>query len=302
MYFLIIVITIVLLLVLAMGYRFMQQAIYPNTRSHEVAIAREMEIGNWSYEKFDHLEKETFEINSPRGYKIFGYMIPYPNSTKTIVLVHGITYNLIGSVKYMWMFKKWGYNIVLYDHCNHGNSGGAYTTFGYYEKMDLSLVIDAAQKRFGEKGIIGTHGESMGGATVLQHVAIDPRVNFVIADCPFESAYSEFEYRLASDHKLPAFPILQIASTFCRLKTKAGFDVMSPMLTLPSVEVPILWVHGLDDDYVPPEHSLHMYEMKKGPKAYYWVQGAKHAKCYYSNPERYESTVESFLKEHGLLL
>lgn len=289
------------LVLLGMSIRFTQMAIYPKVRTHENALSREMEIGNWSYESFEELEKESFTIPSPRGYDLFGYVIPYPNSKKTIVFAHGITYNLFGSVKYMWMFRKWGFNIVLYDHRNHGMSGGNYTTFGYYEKMDLSLVLDYVEKRFGQNSLIGTHGESMGAATVLQHVAIDNRVRFVIADCPFESAYSEFKYRLSVEYKLPSFPIIPLASVICKVKSGAGFHQMSPIATIESVEKPVMWIHGLDDDYVPPEHSLRMYEKKKGPKAYYWVQGARHAKAYYTDPEAYENSVSAFLKENGFI-
>lgn len=287
--------------VIGLSYRFTVYALYPKTRTHENALEREMEIGNWEAETFEALEKEAFECPTPRGYNLFGYWIPCEGSKKTIVFVHGITYNLYGSVKYMWMFRRWGFNVLIYDHRNHGKSGGSVTTFGYYEKQDLSLMIDEALRRTGDGALIGTHGESMGGATVLQHIAVDPRPAFVIADCPFESAYAEFEHRLKEDYNLPPFPLLQMASFMSYLKTGAFFSEMSPIKTIESVETPILWVHGLDDRYVPPEHSMHMYEKKRGAKAYYWVKGARHAKAYYQDPVLYENAVRQFLEKEGIL-
>lgn len=301
MYLAIAITILILAFFVGVSYRFTKMAIYPVVRSHENALARELEIGNWKLEDFEALPKETFSLPATNGETLFGYIIPYPNSTKTMVFSHGITYNLYGSVKYMWMFRRLGFNIVLYDHRNHGKSSGEVTTFGYYEKKDLAMVLDEVEKRFGKGTVIGTHGESMGAATVLQHVAVDERVSFVIADCPFESAYSEFEHRLSEEYHFPAFPILPLASLICKLKTGVGFENMSPIATIESVQTPIMWIHGLEDDYVPPEHSLHMYELKKGPKAYYWVQGAKHAKAYYTDPERYEERVEAFLRENGFI-
>ena len=50
--------------------------------------------------------------------------VPYPHTTRTIVLCHGVTVSLINSVKYMKLFQKLGWNVMLYDHRRHGMSGG----------------------------------------------------------------------------------------------------------------------------------------------------------------------------------
>lgn len=42
---------------------------------------------------------------------------------------------------------------------------------GFREKEDLQTVADAVMARLGPNVKIGTHGESMGGATVVQHAA-----------------------------------------------------------------------------------------------------------------------------------
>lgn len=284
-----------------LGYYFYYKAFYPVTRTHEDAIDREVSLGNFKWADFQALEKEKISIPTPRGYDLFGYWIPAKVKTKkTIVFVHGITYNVFGSVKYMMPFIKWGYNVLIYDHRNHGLSGGDYTTFGYLEKYDLTCVIDWVYEKCGEDAYVATHGESMGAATVLQHAGVDPRVKFVIADCPYESAWKEFVYRLKVEYKLPPFPIVYWASLFSYFKTGIFFSEMSPMKYIKMIHVPVLWIHGKDDLYIRPQDSENLYEEKVGAKSIYLAEGAVHAFSYHANPEKYEQVVRGFLEENHL--
>jgi uncharacterized protein len=64
-------------------------------------------------------------------------------------------------------------------------SGKAVTTMGYYEARDLKKVCDYIRAKFSEEIILGTHGESMGAATVMMNAPLDQQLAFVIEDCGY---------------------------------------------------------------------------------------------------------------------
>ena len=111
------------------------------------------------------------------------------------IISHGITWNYEGSIKYMNLFYRRGWNVLIYDNRNHGMNNKINTSYGYYEKHDLIACIEWAQERCGPDIKIGLMGESMGAGITLQAAAIDSRVAFAVADCPFSDLQQLLELR-----------------------------------------------------------------------------------------------------------
>ncbi len=296
-----IVIVILVFVSYILGDRFNKKAVLPHNWQYEETLNKEIEDGVIEKGYFDSLNKEAFEIESDRGYPLKGFWIQTEAeaSQKTIIISHGITNNLMKSLKYLEPFLKRGYNVVIYDHKNHGESVGHYTTFGVEEKLDLKQIVDFVESRLGRHSVIGTHGESMGAATVLEHVKIDSRISFVISDCAYKSAEAEFAYRLKVENHLPAFPIIMIASWINKKRYGIAFKEMSPIEGLEKVEQPILFIHGLADDYIPYTHSQEMHNIKKINKELYLVPEARHAMSIILDRPAYIEHINQFLDKYG---
>lgn len=278
------------------GYYFSNLVIQPKTMD-DPQVLQILEDNKYvDLAAVQHLSSQEVWLGSPFGYKMRGCFYPNGVSTKTIILCHGITVNLYHSLKYFHIFYQRGFNVLLYDQRNHGQSGGRFTTLGFYEKQDLSAWVDWVFNRVGPHSSIGIHGESMGAATALQCAAKDHRIAFCIADCPFSDLTALLRFRLKSDYYLPPFPWLPMASMITYLRTKTSFRNVSPIATIKDIFAPVLFIHGLEDTYIPPEMSMEMYRQKEGPKDILLVKGAKHAKSIVIAPQTYEAKVESFLK------
>jgi len=293
--------TSLLVLVLFLGaYRLSNIVLYPDVKSAARTYEIETEQGKIIPEQFEALLREEVWLDSPYGYRLYGLYFPVVGAKKTVIIVHGITFSLYGAVKYMWLFYNRGYNVLMYDHRNHGRSGGNDTSYGFYEKYDLKAWVDWVLARTGSETVVGTHGESMGAAIALQHAVIDSRLAFVIADCPYASAKEQFIYRLGVEYHLPAFPLIPIASLITKLRKGWFFGDPAPITTIDQVQTPVYFIHGADDAYIPPEASVRLHAKKPTPKALWLAPHADHAEALWHNLEAYDRRIGEFLEMQSL--
>jgi fermentation-respiration switch protein FrsA (DUF1100 family) len=198
-------------------------------------------------------------------------------------------------------FYNRGFNILCIEHRNHGRSGGNHTSYGYYEKYDLQAWIDWLFQRDGVSNVVGVHGESMGAAVAILSAAIDKRIAFIIADCPYARIADEFAYRLKVEYHLPRFPFIPLASLLCKLRAGFSFNDAAPLDVIPDINLPIFFIHGANDNYIPPWHSRVMFEEKADSKKLWLVPGAAHADSWSEQPNEYDKQVGEFLNTIGVI-
>lgn len=136
----------------------------------------------------------------------------------------------------------------------------------------------------------------MGGATVLMMSdKVDPaQVKGIIADCAYTSAWAEFRYQLRTSFHLPPFPILHICNLYCKLFAGYSFHQAAPIAAVAKARVPILFIHGKKDDFVPFFMRDQLYNACPTEKAKLTVPAAVHARSYYTDPTAYQLALERF--------
>lgn len=256
----------------------------------------------FDYERLTELDTEEVKIKSNFGYNLSGTYIENSIQTQnTMVVVHGFRGTRWESMKYADMYLDLGYNVLIYDSRYHGNSEGKDITLGYMEKSDLDNCVKWVNKK-NPKGIIGVHGESLGAVTALLHSKKNEEsklVKFYVADCAYSDLREMIDFLLKENLKYYNSIIGRIVAFYCNVVAfvRSGFTLysISPINAIKDVETPIMFIHGVDDQYIPPSMSIDMYRLKKGKKNIYIAPSAGHSQSYLFNKEEYTSKVKTFI-------
>lgn len=290
-----IILAVILLYFIGIGAYTTNNVLYPKMKTDEYFEDIRNKYNSYEKKWYEDLGKEEFKIKSRYGYDInFTYIPNDTPSEHTIIICHGVTVRSEAVIKYLNMFLKNGYNALFIDHRAHGKTGGKHVSYGYYEKYDLQTAIKWVKDN--HTGKIGLIGESMGAGICMQTVAIE-KVDFLIEDCGYSSFEEELKHQYRGSRLSPVYPAFWITRLFIRLVARYDLKKVSPVEALKQVDIPILVVHGQEDDYVPFYMASTIYEsIKSKDKMMYVAKGTKHALSYEDHPIEYQNKVYEFLK------
>lgn len=243
--------------------------------------------------------KEWQQISTD-GLKLSAIYLPATDSHKTAIVAHGYMGNAETMANYAKMFHDLGYNVLVPDARGHGKSEGDYIGFGWHERKDYVKWIDQVLETNGQSEEIVLYGISMGAATVMMTSgeSLPTNVKAIIEDCGYSSVNEELAYQLNELFSLPPFPLIQVTSLMTKIRAGYFFGEANAIKQLEKNQLPMLFIHGDADTFVPYEMLDKVYQATNGPKEKYIVPGAEHAKAYSIDPENYQKTVSSFLEKY----
>ena len=245
--------------------------------------------------------KDTF-IYAPDQARLHAYYVAAPTPTsKTAVIVHGYTDNAIRMMMIGYLYNKsLGYNILLPDLRYSGLSDGDAFQMGWLDRKDVMLWMDVANQIYGDSTQMVVHGISMGGATTMM-ISGETQPDYVkcfVDDCGYTSVWDQFSKELKEDFGLPAFPLLYTSSWLCDWTKGWNFTEASSLEQVKKCSLPMLFIHGEKDDYVPTWMVHELYKAKEEPKEIWVVPGADHATSYKLNKEEYTQKVKQFTEKY----
>lgn len=193
-----------------------------------------------------------------------------------VIYLHGNSSSRLEGLKIAPELLKRDINLFVLDFAGCGLSEGDYISLGWHEKDDVKIVVDFLEKLPGV-GKIGLWGRSMGAATSLMYTHADDRICAVCYDSPFAEFTKLAKELCRKQIKLPHF-VLDTALSFIRktIQKKNQVDIykLTPLLYAQKTTAPGFFIHAMNDELIPLEHTLNLFEVYGGEKSLNVCEGS----------------------------
>jgi fermentation-respiration switch protein FrsA (DUF1100 family) len=245
--------------VLALGaaYKFQLSLIYPsNIGDSRTNVSRPSSLG---------LPFEELWLKTKDGIKLHAYLCLSPGSKKTVIVLTPNAGNIGHSLPIVQLFaQQFGYNVLIYSYRGYGLSGGIADEAGL--KIDADTVMSyVLNHEVLNKTSVILYGRSLGGAVGIY---ISSKNYEVVKGVILENTF--LSLRKCIPH---IFPFLKYVTGMCHQVWPSEVDILKVSPT----GVKWLFISGTDDEIVPPDHMLQLYELCPAEdKKSVVMQGGKH--------------------------
>ncbi len=243
---------------------------------------------------------EWIHIKGSDQIELVGHWLCPENPKRIIIAMHGwrSSWNRdFGIITPFWV--KNGCAVLFAEQRGQGKSGGDYMGFGLLERHDCALWIQWALEHTKGSLPIYLGGISMGASTILMAAGspLPEQVRGIIADSGFTSPKDIWKYVAEHNLHLPYRLYNPLAGDICRRKLRVDPGEYSCPQAMKNCKIPVLFIHGTDDRFVPIEMTFENYKACKAPKRIFIVPGADHGMSYLVDREGYERALSQFWEE-----
>ncbi|MFM7471257.1 MAG: alpha/beta hydrolase [Nodosilinea sp.] len=202
---------------------------------------------------------ETLVIPVPGGGYLQGWWLPAePSVPLTFLYLHGNTGNMATSLDRVDLLRSLGASVLAIDYRGYGQSSGPFAS----ESRLYDDALAAYQFLHQEKGIapenLVVYGHSLGGAIGLE---LAMRVE-AIAALVVESSFTSMADMVALSAYNRWFPVRWLVNQHFNSLARAS-----------QLRPPVLYIHGLEDRYIPAVMSDRLYQATASPKELWLVPG-----------------------------
>jgi len=225
-----------------------------------------------------NLDYEDVRIKTSDGLILQGWFIP-SNSESDITWLwfHGNGGNNGHRISELALaHHRTGVNIFIFDYRGYGESEGKPSEKGTY--LDSRAAMEYLSSRPDvDKDRIVFMGNSLGAALSVELALTQPPMAMILVS-PFASV------RDMAKLTLPFPPVGWMV--------RNHYDNVARIRQL---NVPLLVLHGDEDDLVPISQGRKLYEAANQPKRFQTLDGAGHNNTYEVNPDQFWGTINEFL-------
>ena len=200
----------------------------------------------------------TFEkvvLHTEDDIKIAAWFIPAKAAAYTILFCHGNAGNLSHRLDSINIFNELGLNCLIFDYRGYGNSQGEPSEEGTYLDAEAAWRWLTEKKKIPPKQII-IFGRSLGGS-IAANLAADVKP----AGLVLESSFTSF-----IDMGKKFYPYMPV-----KLFAKFRYSTID---YVQKVRCPVMLIHSRNDEIVPFEFGLRLYEAANEPKEFVEIFGS----------------------------
>jgi fermentation-respiration switch protein FrsA (DUF1100 family) len=221
------------------------------------------------------LAYESVEILTEDGVRLDAWYVPVREPRGTVLFFHGNAGNISHRLDSLRVFNGLGFATLIFDYRGYGRSEGAVSEQGIYRDAE------AVWRHLNEKrGIPATEvilfGRSL-GAAVAAYMASQHRPGALIIESGFVSV---------PDMAAELYPWLP-----ARWLARIGFPAGDYLKT---VTCPVLVVHSRDDEIIPFNQGLRLFEVSHEPKQFLELRGG-HNDGFLVSGRRYLDGLDAFV-------
>ena len=300
------IVILALILIIFIGLAIFTRSISSDMLHHpmEERIAK----GLWPPEQTPenyYLEYEIATTISSDGLKVTGWYLPGENGA-TVMIHHGTPGGRQDGLYEAAFLNEAGFNVLLGSFRAHDDCEGETITFGYYEIRDIEAWYAYLLGRDDiDPGKIGIFGESMGGGTSLLYAAKEAGVKAIATGSAFGLTQEVVkEFIKHENPKIPEWAVPVLAKFIIFWAEQLG-DMDTKSLETQAViadisPVPVLIIHGGQDDKIGGTIGRQLYEAAAEPKELLWIEEAGHVNFEKFQPELYRETLIGFFEKNLL--
>lgn len=239
-----------------------------------------------------HLAYEDVQFASTDGTRLHGWFLPAGGKPLgTVVHFHGNAQNLSAHFAYVSWLPEQGFNLFVFDYRGYGQSEGEPTHRGIYEDGLAALRYVQSRPDVDAARVL-VLGQSLGGAVALAVLGREDveGVRAVAVESAFYSRASIVRDKIAL---LPVLWLFKWPLSGLVVDNRGGAGTAVADIS----PVPVLFIHGTDDQVVPFHHAEWLHRRAREPKQLWAVDGAGHTEAFILHGETYRPALAYFFRE-----